>query len=170
LTGLSAFVRIYTPFSSVPFTLQTFTVLMSGLVLGHVWGGISQSLYVGLAMMGIPWTSQGGGMGVVFGYTGGYLLGFIIAAFVVGYLTDRNPRYRQLQYQFPIMVLGTLLIYIPGIAVLSASFPSMPVLGFTGALWAGAGVFLMWDIVKVLLAGGAGKLLLTKQPFGQNQE
>ncbi|MDO9537176.1 MAG: biotin transporter BioY [Thermoplasmata archaeon] len=164
LTGMSAFVRIYTPISAVPFTLQTFIVLMSGMVLGHKWGGISQTLYVGLALAGIPWTTQGGGLDAVFGYTGGYLLGFIIAAFVVGYLTDMDIKYRTTKYQVPIMTLGMLLIYIPGVVVL-ATVTSMPLMGMSGAIMLGAGVFIIWDIVKLAMAGAAGKFLLTKKAF-----
>ncbi|MBA3044694.1 MAG: biotin transporter BioY [Candidatus Thermoplasmatota archaeon] len=164
LTGMSSFVRVYTPISAVPFTLQTFIVLMSGMVLGHKWGGISQTLYVGLALAGIPWTTQGGGFDAVFGYTGGYLLGFIIAAFVVGYLTDLDAKYRTAKFQVPIMTLGMLLIYIPGVAVLSA-ITSMPLMGMNGAIMLGAGVFIIWDIVKLAMAGAAGKFLLTKKAF-----
>ena len=46
LTGLGAFIKVYTPISPVPFTLQTFFVLMSGVMLGRYWGGLSQGLYV----------------------------------------------------------------------------------------------------------------------------
>ena len=164
LTGMSAFVRVYTPISAVPFTLQTFVVLMAGMVLGHKWGGFSQIMYVGLALAGIPWTSNGGGVEAVFGYTGGYLLGFILAAFVVGYLTDMTPKYRNTKFQIPIMTLGMLLIYVPGVTVLAA-VTGMPLFGMTGAIMLGAGVFIIWDIVKLVMAGAAGKVLLTKQAF-----
>ncbi len=164
LTGMSAFVRIYTPISAVPFTLQTFVVLMAGMVLGHKWGGISQVLYVGLAMAGVPWTTAGGGANVVFGATGGYLLGFILAAFIVGYLTDRSPENRGIVRQVPIMALGMGLIYIPGVLVLSL-VTGLPLLGTSGAIMLGAGVFIIWDIVKLAMAGIAGKALLTKQAF-----
>jgi len=164
LTGMSAFVRVYTPISAVPFTLQTFMVLMAGMVLGHKWGGLSQIMYVGLALAGIPWTASGGGADAVFGYTGGYLLGFILAAFVVGYLTDMAPKFRNAKFQVPIMTLGMALIYIPGVAVLAA-ITGMPLFGMTGAIMLGAGVFIIWDIVKLVMAGAAGKVLLTKQAF-----
>lgn len=169
LTGLGTFIRFYVPFSPVPFTAQVFFVLLSGMVLGHIWGGISQALYVGLAMMGVPWTTQGGGVSVVFGYTGGYLLGFIIAALLVGYLTDLDPKYRKLHYQMPIMVLGVLTIYAIGVAVLALSL-DMPFVGWEGAIWVGAGVFILVDTIKLILAGAAGKVLLTKQPFGRDAQ
>jgi biotin transport system substrate-specific component len=168
LTGLGTFIRFYVPFSPVPFTAQVFFVLLSGMVLGHIWGGVCQSLYVGLAMLGVPWTTAGGGVDVVFGYTGGYLLGFIVAALLVGYLTDSDQKHRQLRYQMPIMVLGVLVIYILGVSVLTASL-SMPLFGWSGAIWLGAGVFLLVDTIKLALAGAAGKMLLTKQPFGHTK-
>ncbi len=107
-------------------------------------------------------------MDAVFGYTGGYLLGFILAAFVIGYLTDLDAKYRKLQFQMPIMALGMLLIYVPGVLVLSA-VTGMPLLGMNGAIMLGAGVFIIWDIVKLAMAGVTGKVLLTKQPFGTTE-
>lgn len=162
LTGLGTFIRFYFPFSPVPFTAQVFFVLLSGMVLGHVWGGISQSLYVGLALLGIPWTTQGGGASVVFGATGGYLLGFILAAFLVGYLTDLRPEYRKWNNQLWIMLLGIGMIYGCGVPVL-AMVTGMPIVD---ALWLGAGMFILVDTVKLVLAGACGKALLTKQAFG----
>ena len=161
LTGMSAFARVYIPGYAVPFTLQTFVVLMAGMVLGRHWGGISQVLYVGLAMAGIPWTTAGGGFDVVFGATGGYLFGFILAGFAVGYLTDLAPKYRNAKFQMPIMALGMALIYIPGVLVLSL----VTGMGLGDAVVAGFAVFIIWDIVKLVMAGAAGKILLTKQAF-----
>ena len=161
LTGMSAFARYYIPGYAVPFTLQTFTVLMAGMVLGRHWGGISQVLYVGLAMAGIPWTTAGGGAEIVFGATGGYLIGFILAAFAVGHLTDLAPKYRDMKYQVPIMALGMALLYIPGVLVLSL----VTGMDLGAAAMAGFAVFIIWDIVKLVMAGAAGKILLTKQAF-----
>ena len=123
-------------------------------------------MYVGLALMGIPWTTAGGGAEVVFGYTGGYLLGFIIAAFVIGYLTDKKPEYRKINYQLPILLLGVFIIYALGVTVLALS-TGMSFSGWSGALWLGAGIFILVDIIKLALAGFAGKALLTKQAFGK---
>lgn len=162
LTGLGTLIRFYVPFSPVPFTAQVFFVLLSGMVLGHVWGGVSQSLYVGLALMGVPWTTTGGGAGAVFGHTGGYLLGFIIAAFLVGYLTDLKPEYRRWKNQLWIMLLGVTAIYVPGVTVL-ALVTGMPVLQ---AAWLGAGVFILVDAIKLALASASGRALLTKRTFG----
>jgi len=165
LTGLGTFIRFYVPFSPVPFTAQVFFVLLSGMVLGHLWGGISQSLYVGIALLGVPWTTQGGGFDAVFGYTGGYLFGFIAAAFLIGWLTDKDAKFRKLQYQVPIHTLGILVIYAIGVPVLALS-TGMSLTGWTGALWLGAGIFIIVDLMKLALSGIAGKALLTKQPFG----
>ena len=83
-TGLSAQVRIPLPFTPVPITMQTFLVLISGVILGRRWGGLSQIMYVGVGVLGIPWFAGSS----IFGPTGGYLIGFILAAFFLGHVID----------------------------------------------------------------------------------
>ncbi|MCK4969289.1 MAG: biotin transporter BioY, partial [Thermoplasmata archaeon] len=81
LTGLGAFMRVYTPWTPVPFTAQVFFVLLSGTVLGSRYGGLSQMMYVLLGVLGVPWFAGGeGGYDYVVGATGGYLVGFVLAA------------------------------------------------------------------------------------------
>lgn len=90
LTGLAAQIYIPLPFSPVPITLQTFAVLVTGVALGARLGGASQALYVGIGAAGVPWfTGATAGLGTIFGPTGGYIVGFVVAAVVVGFVTDR---------------------------------------------------------------------------------
>lgn len=84
LTIQGAFVRIPLPFTPVPITLQTFFVLLSGAFLGS-WGAITQIIYVLLGVFGLPvFSGAGSGLVYIFGPTGGYLFGFILAALFVG--------------------------------------------------------------------------------------
>ena len=91
LTGLLAQVRIVLPFTPVPLTGQTFGVLLAGVLLGRKWGGISLAIYTILGIAGVPWLN-GATSGLT--ATGGYLIGFVLAAFFLGYMTDNNPKYR----------------------------------------------------------------------------
>jgi biotin transport system substrate-specific component len=167
LTGIGALIRIPNPWlPTVPFTGQVFFVLLSATVLGHIWGGISQTLYVGLGFLGIPWFAKAeGGYEMIFGATTGYLIGFIVAAFLIGWLIEKYPQAKLVHYNFLVMILGILVIYAFGIPILVLNSP----LSVTGAILLGGGSFLAVDVLKALLATGSGKLLLTKQPFSQNQ-
>lgn len=85
LVAVGAFIRI--PLPLIPFTLQTFFVTMAGYLLGARYGGMSVALYVALGLFGLPIFTQGGGPGYVLNPTFGYLIGFIVEAYVVGKLT-----------------------------------------------------------------------------------
>ena len=91
LTALGAFVRIPLPFSPVPLTLQTFFVLLSGVCLGGPLGATSQLSYVFLGVLGLPiFANAGSGLLYLFGPTGGYLFGFVLASFLVGRFIKYN--------------------------------------------------------------------------------
>lgn len=91
LTAAAAQIELHTPLSPVPFTLQVLPVLASGAFLGSRWGSASQGLYVGLGLLGAPVYAGGeAGLEHVFGLTGGYLVGFILASAVVGWLVHQR--------------------------------------------------------------------------------
>jgi biotin transport system substrate-specific component len=91
LTALGARVTIPLPFTPVPVTLQVLFPLLAGLLLGGKRGALSQAEYVAAGLAGFPVFAKGGsGLAYLFGPTGGYLLGFIAAAFVVGELAAMN--------------------------------------------------------------------------------
>ena len=82
--------RIAIPFWPVPLTLQVFFVLLCGIALGARWGAAAQVQYVAAGVMGLPIFAAGrGGPGALLGPTGGYLVGFIAAAYVTGWLRER---------------------------------------------------------------------------------
>jgi biotin transport system substrate-specific component len=115
LTGLAAQIRIPLPFTPVPVTGQVFAVLLSGVILGGLYGGLSQIFYVGLGIVGVPWFSGwGGGLATITGVTGGYIIGFVPAALMIGWLTSRYNSARRFHFQLLLMSAGVGIIYIFG--------------------------------------------------------
>lgn len=146
LVALSAGVAVRLPFSPVPITGQTLAVLLVGMVMGAKRGALSLVLYLAEGAMGLP-VFAGGGLGIVWmtGPTGGYLLGFVVAAFVVGVLAERGWDRRVYSAALALLV-GNAVIYLLGLPWLAR---------FTGAeqvLQAGLFPFLVGDILKVVLA------------------
>src|ERR687885_66593 len=91
LTALCAQISFYLPGNPVPVTLQTFAVLLSGAALGANRGAAALGLYVLLGVVGLPVYADGKhGMDIITGVTGGYLVGFLIAGYVVGRLAERR--------------------------------------------------------------------------------
>ena len=90
LTAIGAFLQI--PTGTVPITLQFLFTALAGLLLGWKWGAISQLLYVGIGLLGLPVFTQGGGIGYVLQPSFGFLLGLIPAAAVIGAMTARRIR------------------------------------------------------------------------------
>ena len=105
----------------VPISLATFTIMLSGVLLGGPLGAISQLLYVLLGAVGLPvfagWT---GGIGIVLGMTGGYILGYILLAWLTGLIYkpfSRSPKMAvRLSFMVLGMVVGTTALYVLGTA------------------------------------------------------
>lgn len=151
LTAVAAQVRIALPFTPVPITGQTFAVLLSGAALGATWGSASQLLYVLLGAVGLPFYAGGdSGWNVVTGATGGYLIGFIVAAFVVGSLAERHQD-RTVACSIPAFLTGSLTIYAVGVPWLYYAADSIT--SGQAALAAGFTPFIAGDLIKVAAAG-----------------
>ena len=147
MTGVGAHIRVPLPFTPVPVTLQTFFVFLSGGLLGARLGGMSQVLYLGLGAAGLPLFA--GGAGAIFGPTGGYLVGFGVAALLIGRLTagrDGSSPVRTVGA----MVLGLAAIYGLGSLQLMALAP----IGLREAVSMGILPFLAGDAAKLALAAG----------------
>jgi biotin transport system substrate-specific component len=87
LTAVGATLAFPLPFTPVPVTLQTLAVILAGAMLGPVWGPASQLLYLGAGICGLPVFAGGiGGPAVLLGPTGGYLIGFVVGAWIAGLL------------------------------------------------------------------------------------
>ena len=112
LTTLGAQLRIPLPFTPVPVTLQTLMVLLAGAMLGGVRGSLSQILYIAWGAAGIPLFAFGAaGLAVLAGPTGGYIIGFVIAAALVGRLIKSA---NSLWGQAAVFSAGTLAILFAG--------------------------------------------------------
>lgn len=153
LTGLAAQVAFTVPWTEVPYTLQTGAVLLVGTALGSWRGGASMLVYVLAGAIGLP--AFAGGRSGLEGAAGGitptlgYLLGFVVAAIVVGWLAERRWDRSPLQ-AMGLMLLGSVVIYAIGVPILAVVL-GLPILT---ALWEGAVVFVPWDLAKVALAAG----------------
>ena len=149
LTAAAAQVRVPLPFTPVPVTGQTFAVLLAGAALGSRAGAASQGLYVLLGLGGLPFFSGGnGGWDYATGPTLGYLVGFVVAAAVVGSLAERQQD-RTIATALPAFLAGTVVIYLFGVGWLIASLPT----DLTDALVKGMVPFVVGDLLKVALAG-----------------
>ncbi len=163
ITGLMAQIRLPLPWTPVPITGQTLAVLLAGIMLGKWWGGVSQALYVSLGVAGIPWFN-GGGAGLAFlaGPTGGYLIGFILAALVIGHVFDTNAASGRFLPMAGLMFTADMvLIYLPGL--LQLAFWLRFVKGTGVTLWQLLGLgllpFLLGDVIKALAAAGIARAM-----------
>lgn len=167
LTGIFAQLRFYLPYTPVPVTGQVFAVLLSGVILGKYYGGMSQGLYALLGAAGIPWFTDGkAGIEILTGITGGYIIGFVFASLIIGWFTDRYLRSRSFTGLFCLMSLGIVIIYLFGVIVLSI------VLGanMQKAIELGALPFIGIDIYKALIASAIAAAIIPKRPFGNEYE
>jgi biotin transport system substrate-specific component len=150
LTAMAAQVSVPVPGSPVPVTGQTFAVLLTAAALGPARGLAAQTVYLAMGMVGLPvFTGAAHGPGVVFGATGGYLVGFLAAAAIAGYGArrgaDRSPVRTLLIFAF-----ASAVIYVIGTAWLCLD-TGMPV---SAGISAGVTPFLPGDAAKALLAAG----------------
>lgn len=159
LTGVAAQLAI--PASPVPFTFQTLVVLLVGATLGSVRGALSMAVYALIGIAGIPvFSNAGHGIEVVTGATGGFIIGFIAAAAVIGFLAERDWSSHAVK-MFVSYAIGSLVIYAVGVPVLAS-------VAFAGDLGAAATLmapYLIWDAVKAVAAA----LLLPLAWKGVNQ-
>ncbi|HVQ01833.1 MAG TPA: biotin transporter BioY [Candidatus Thermoplasmatota archaeon] len=170
LTGLLAQVRLYLPWSPVPLTGQTFAVVLGAVVLGKWWGGISQSLYLGVGLLGMPWFAGfHAGFSYLLGPTGGYLIGFIIASFFLGYFMDEYVKSRRYLTMFALMLVANFGIVF-GLGLLGLYGWVFFTTGTAVDLWTllmmGLIPFLVGDIVKIAVAAGVAGAITPKHAYG----
>ncbi|MFQ5996940.1 MAG: biotin transporter BioY [Dehalococcoidales bacterium] len=169
LTGLTAQIRVLLPWSPVPVTGQTFAVLLAGVLLGRWWGGISLGIYAGLGVVGVPWfAGWGSGLGYLAGPTGGYIIGFILAALFLGHFTDKYIRSRSFLSMLGLMLFANfILIYLPGLLQLGlwVNLVKGEPVGFTRLLMMGAIPFVAGDITKAVLAAAIARGVTPKSAY-----
>jgi len=147
LTVAAARVAVPLPGTPIPGTLQTLPVLLAGLVLGARLGALSQASYIALGLAGLPvFALPGAGPGYLFGPTGGYLIGFVGAAFLVGTIAPPSTGAGFLRRLLAVAA-GIATIHAAGVLWLGFLFPSL------GDAWrAGSLPFLGFDLAKGVLA------------------
>ena len=148
--GLLAQLTIVLPFTPVPINGQTFAVLAGGAALGWRRGLNGMLLYLVAGLAGVPWFTQGrGGLEAFTTASFGYILGFVVAAMVVGGMAgrgwDRRPHRAVVTF-----VLGNLIIYAFGLPWLMVTLE----VGLVEGVAKGITPFLLGDAIKILLAAG----------------
>jgi biotin transport system substrate-specific component len=149
-TALLAQVSVPVPGSPVPITGQTLAVVLTAAALGPVRGVAVQVFYILAALVGLPFYSEAsGGFEVVFGATGGYVIGFIPAAYLIGLAAkhgaDRNPL-----KSIPLFIAGQAVIFAVGVPWLAVTAG----LSASEALEAGFYPFILGGLVKAAIAAG----------------
>ena len=146
IIALFAPISIHLPFSPIPIATQLQVILLLSCYLGSKRGALAVLTYLFQGAIGLP-VFAGGGAGVLVlaGPTGGYLLGYVISAFITGFLMERMTN-RTSSKAFAAMGLGTLIVYLFGVPWLSSY------VGWQGAFILGMLPFLIGDALKVLVA------------------
>jgi len=168
LIGLGAAIvalgaQIYIPTQPVPFTGQTLAVLLVGGALGFRRGAAALLVYLAVGLVGVPVFSEGrGGVAIVQGPTGGYIIGFVLAAAIVGRLAELGWD-RRLGGAAAAMLAATAIVYVIGVPWLKV------VTGMSWSETAAAGLtpFLIWDAAKLAIAAAvfpAAWWLVSRRP------
>ncbi len=164
LMAISANSFVYLPFTPVPITMQVLTVLLSGIFLGSRWALASQTIYVFMGLMGLPvFSGFKNGAIALTGPTGGYIVGFMVAAFVTGYLYENsgkrinNNPLRNLFAGFISCLAGVVMIHLFGfIHLFGCLFSLTGTQSISDTLtrtWKlGTQPFIAIDFLKILIA------------------
>jgi biotin transport system substrate-specific component len=145
LMAAGAFIQV--PIGPVPIVLTNLFVLLSGLLLGARWGAASAALYLLIGAIGLPVFSGGrGGLAHFFGPTGGYLFGFVLSAWITGFISERLRR--SMTGSVIAVIFGSLLIYGLGVPWLKA----ITQMTWNKAWMVGMVPFLPGDALKAVAA------------------
>ncbi len=158
--ALSAQIAIPVPFSPIPITGQTFAIILTGAFLGSRLGSLVVLAYLLEGAAGLPVFAQAHfGIVHLLGPTGGYLLGFVPAAFVVGYLAEQGWG-KSFFRSLIMMSLGTIIIFVVGLTWLSVALTSANIMTF------GFYPYLTGALIKIftaaLIFSSSGKFLSSK--------
>ncbi len=147
LLCVSAYISIPLPFIPVPFTMQVLMVVLVALILKPVYALIAQVLYTLLGVVGLPVFSGGkSGFGTILSPTGGFIIGFIIAAFLVSLLKGKKDNI--VRFILISILVGIPCIYIPGIAFYMIYANADLITAITAL----TSVFIVVDIAKCVIA------------------
>jgi biotin transport system substrate-specific component len=132
--------------------MQVFFVLLSGVVLGKYYGGLSQAMYAGLGFFGIPWFTS---PSALYGITGGYIIGFVFASMAVGWINEKRDK-KNLSRAFISMALGVGIIYALG----ALQFSLVMHTGMYETMMMAVIPFIAFDMVKAFGASMAGHMIM----------
>ena len=161
LTWLGAYIYIPLKATPIPITMQTLFVFLSGAILGKKLGVLSQTLYLTLGAIGIPFFASGSfGLFHLFGPTGGYILGFIAASYIIGRILEKRDG---LFYIIAAFSIGAIAIFTLGAGWLAFGLG----FGVKKALYLGVLPFIPGCIMKLAIATAITKSCLkrSKQLF-----
>lgn len=157
LTVVCSQLAIPTPWG-VPINLALFAVYLSGSMLGPVWGAASQAVFLGLAAIGLPvMAGFRGGLAALAGPTGGYAVGYVLAALIIGAMSVRE---RGFGWLYAAMVLGSAGCYLFG----TLWYMALTHIGFAQALLLCVAPYLPGDAVKIALAASLTRALDKRLP------
>lgn len=146
----AAQISFHIPGTPVPITAQTFAVVLVGAALGSVRGFASLSLYL-LAGMALPFYAHGAkGVDEIMGASGGYIIGFVAAATLTGFLAERGLD-KKLMSAVGAMLVGNIIIYLCGLPWLAVDLH----VNFAKTMEYGLNPFIVGDIIKLCIAGAA---------------
>ena len=145
LMAAGAFIRI--PLPPVPITLQTLFALLCGMLLPVQYSLASVGVYLFLGLAGLPIFTSGGGIAAITGPTGGYLVGLVPAVLAAG-LVMKFWKGDSVAKYILAAVLGTVMVYIPGLLWLSHSRS----LGLAATLASGLYPFIVGDLLKLIVS------------------
>lgn len=156
LMVVGTYIRI--PVGPVPIVLANFFVLLAGALLGSRWGTASVGIFLFLGLIGLPVFSQGGGVAALVGPTGGYLFGYLIAAFLTGLICEHGGS-KPLQDLIG-FVAGAVVIYLVGLPWLKLSLH----LPWVKSIEVGILPFLVGDTLKVIAGVAIVRVLQATAP------
>ena len=168
LMAVLAQVRIALPWTPIPITGSTFGAIFAGVLLGNMWGGISVLLYIVLGLAGLPvFTGFKGGTAVLLGPTAGYLLGFAVTAFLIGYITDTYEKSRKFLTLFCLMLASSAIILALGSICLGIWLGAVKGQGVSlgEILWMGFIPFIPGDIIKSFIAALVAVSIIPKESY-----
>jgi biotin transport system substrate-specific component len=145
LTAVGAYIHV--PIGPVPIVLSTLLVLLSGLLLGSRWGIVSMGVYLIVGAIGIPVFAGGkGGFAHFLGPTGGYLLGYLLAAWITGLISKCSKN---------LLILDILAVLIGSLVIYGMGVPWLKIvtkMTWTKTLMVGIVPFLIGDAIKATVA------------------
>lgn len=152
LTGICAQLAFQSPFSLVSITMQTFAVFLSAVILGSKCGAFSQIIYLLLGAIGLPvFSNFHGGLGIMIGPSGGYLISFPIIAFIIGKAVEHKKSF-SVFLAMSLMFVGLIICYVLGTLQLAIVMK----LSFIKAVSIGIIPFIPFDIIKIIMSSLIG--------------